>query len=303
MEHERWLEVSRAISEVGGRWKESRAYTHPTASVVRVYLWAAAHDRPLVWACDSRNWDRASRPAVLPSQSTMSRRTGRRRTGDFWRFLEAVGRRLAGKPSSSLVRLREVDGKPLSVAAHSKDPDAAWGRGAGQQAKGYKLHAIWSDSPMPDQWCVTALNASEKKMAGRMVKRLHGAGYLLADGNYDQSSLYEAAASANHQLLAPRQHPGAGLGHHYQSVHRIRAIQMLEASAAPDSFGRDLYRRRKQIERDFGNLCGYGGGLTSMLPSWVRRPWRVRNWTHAKLLLNAARIRCLRRGKKETPHA
>ncbi len=53
-------------------------------------------------------------------------------------------------------------------------------------------------------------------------------------------------------------------------------------------FGKKLYRFRRQIERDFGNLFSFGGGLTR-LPPWVRRFPRVRNWVNAKLLINAAR--------------
>ena len=54
------------------------------------------------------------------------------------------------------------------------------------------------------------------------------------------------------------------------------------------SFSQSLYRFRRQIERDFGNLVSFGGGLTC-LPAWVRRFTRVRNWVQAKLLVNAAR--------------
>ena len=68
-------------------------------------------------------------------------------------------------------------------------------------------------------------------------------GYLLADGHYDASDLYDLAAAANHQLVAPRQHPGAGLGHHYQSEHRLRSLAMLEVPAGVNDFGRRLHRR------------------------------------------------------------
>jgi hypothetical protein len=297
MEREHWLEITDPLQQVNRRWTESRNYQHSTALIVRVYLWAAAHDRPVVWACRKRNWDKACLPPMLPSQPTLSRRTHeRRRIGnDFWRFMQAMGQRLAGKASSRLIQIRRMDGKPLTVAGHSKDPQATFGRGAAQKARGYKLHALWSDRPMPDAWRLTPLNVVEKSMAPRMLKDLDGAGYILADGHYDSSDLHDQAAQANHQLLAPRQHPGRGLGHHYQSPHRLHALQMLEVPANINGFGRELYRQRKQIERNFGNLCGYGGGLMSALPPWVRRPWRVRNWVHAKLLLNAARIRCLKR--------
>ena len=94
-----------------------------------------------------------------------------------------------------------------------------------------------------------------------------------------------------HHLLAPRGKPGTGLGHRRQSPHRLRCIAMLEPPPHASRFGRRLHgAHRGRIERDFGNLVGFGGGLQG-LPPWVRRIWRVRNWVHAKLLINAARIR------------
>lgn len=292
MEREHWSELSQAVSEVAGRWRESRRYTHPTARVVRVHLWSVLHDRPTSWACEAGNWDARTRPERLPDQSTMSRRM---RAKPFGRFMAAVGDRLAGRPSSSL--LKRLDGKALPVAAHSKDRDARWGRGAGQQSNGYKLHAVWSDRPMPEQWAVTPLDVCERRMARRMLKRLTGAGYLLADAYFDTSDLHDLAASANHRLVAPRRASsrGKGLGHCYQSPHRLRCIDLLEPPAALNGFGPSLRLERLQVERDFGNLSGFGGGLCG-LPPWVRRIWRVRAWVHAKLLVNAARIRCRRRG-------
>jgi hypothetical protein len=53
-------------------------------------------------------------------------------------------------------------------------------------------------------------------------------------------------------------------------------------------FGKATHRFRNQIEREFGSLTSFGGGLVC-LPAWVRRLPRVRNWVHAKLLVNAAR--------------
>lgn len=240
----------------------------------------------------------------MPSQSTLSRRT---RTKNFGRFLHRLGERLAGRSAAQWVKC--IDGKPLPVAAHSTDPDATWGRGAGQNSRGYKLHAIWDDSPMPLRWALTPLHVAEKHVARGMLKRLAAdgreggyeeGGYLLADGHYDASDLYDLAAAANHQLVAPRQHPGAGLGHHYQSEHRLRSLAMLEVPAGVNDFGRRLHRRRKHIERRYGNLSSFSGGLL-VLPAWVRRTWRVRNWVHAKLLINAARIRCNRRRTQAVP--
>lgn len=293
MERDQWLEVSQAINYVARTWKESKHYRHPTALIVRVYLWAATHEHSINWASSKANWPHPYGPAERPDQSTMSRRS---RQPDTWEFMKAVGKKLSGA-SQGLIQLRCIDGKPLVVAAHSKDRDATFGRGAGQRSRGYKLHAIWAEGAMPEAWCVAPLNIVEKHMARRMLKRLEGVGYLLGDGHFDASNLHDLAIEARHQLVAPRQHPGSGLGHHYQSPHRVRALERLETPFQMNRFGTQLFSKRRQIERAFGNLATFGGGLSN-LPAWVRRPWRVRLWVHAKLLLNAARICCLQRRKK-----
>lgn len=287
MERQLWSEISQAISDVAKRWKESARFVHATALIARVYLWAVLHDRPVYWACDPRNWDPHTRPPTLPDQSTMSRRL---RGKVFEAFTEKLSSALAGKRSASLLKI--IDGKPIQVPAHSTDRDATWGRGASDQALGYKLHAIWGDSPMPLAFRITPLGTCEKKMARRLIKELAGAGYLLADNHYDASYLYDAAAAAGHQLVAPRQHPGSGMGHHYQSPQRLRSILLLEPPANVNDFGPRLYERRKDVERSYAHLVTGGMGIT--VPWWVRRIWRVRQWVHAKLLLNAARIRCRR---------
>lgn len=208
--------------------------------------------------------------------------------------MNALGERLAGSPSDSLIK--RLDGKALPVAAHSKDRDAAWGRGAGQNVNGYKLHALWADRPMPEQWAVASLGVCERRMGRRFATRLTGAGYTLADAYFDASDLHDRYAGAGHQLVTPRRRSsrGKGLGHCYQSPRRLRSIAITEPPVTPNGFGVMLLAGRGQIERDFGNLCSFGGGLAG-LPAWVRRIWRVRAWVHAKLLINAARIRRRRR--------
>lgn len=308
MERERWSELSAAVSRVDARWKDPGRYTHRTAVVVRVHLWAVSHDRPVSWACEAENWDHRTRPAALPEQSTMSRRTRGRHGKRFEAFLAAVGAEMNKgplassdpRPGAEPMRLVKcMDGKALAVAAHSKDPDARWGRGAGQQGNGYKLHLVRSDRPMAEQWAATPLDVDERVVARRMLKRLSGAGYVLRDGMYDASDLHDRAAAAGegHRMMGPRRRPGTGLGHRYQSPHRVRGIEAMESPAGVNRFGKDLYRRRLQIERDLGNMASFGGGMQNP-PPWVRRIWRVRNWVHAKLLVNAARIRCLRRRQR-----
>ena len=219
----------------------------------------------------------------------MSRRT---RRDDFELFLEQVGKRLGGKAAPGLVRV--VDGKPLELPNHTTDRDATWGRGVSRTSVGYKFHAVFSGGAMPDAFAVTTLAVSEKDMAARMVGRLGGHGYLLADAHFDASWLFDYCRHHGFQLVCPRAKPGTGTGHHYVSPHRLRAIRMLEPPAGVNTFGPDLYARRTDIERQFSQLVCFGGGLTT-LPPWVRRIWRVRNWVMAKLLINAARVRLNRK--------
>ena len=128
------------------------------------------------------------------------------------------------------------------------------------------------------------MNINEDKVDEEMIPDLDGGGYLLGDGEYDANAVFDAAGAAGYQLLAPREQPEAGLGHRYQSPYRLRCIELMKTS-----FGRGLYALRRGIERAFGNLTSFGGGL-SPLPAWVRHLERVWQWVTAKLLINAMRI-------------
>ena len=253
--------------------------------LVTVFLWAALHDRPIAWACQRRHWNTTTlRPLTLPSPSTMSRRIDGTGVGLFWNALE---KRLRDSKVPALVAF--VDGKPLPIGGNGKDPDARFGRGAGCIAKGYKWHAIYAGRSVPEAWEVTPLNASEKAVAERLIGQLLFGGYLLADGNYDASYLYDVAAARGYQLVSPvRVCKEPGSGKHYQSPHRLRSIALQQGA-----FGQALYRARTAIERSFGNACSFGGGL-GPLPAWVRGQARVRTWVWAKLLINAVRIERIR---------
>jgi hypothetical protein len=296
MELELWAETNRTIAAVAADFPRHPRDSYCTADIVRVYHWACLHDRPVTWACQRRNWRGgpvAGRPAALPDQSTMSRRT---RRADFWQFLQRVAQRVNAGDGCAAdgLTVRRVDGKALELPNHTTDPDATWSRGVSRTSVGYKIHAIFSGKPMPDALAITTLNVCEKQMAGRMIGRVCGFGYLLGDGHFDASWLYDRCADYDHQLLCPRAKPGTGEGHHYVSPHRRRAIAMLEVPPAVNPFGADLYARRTEIERDFSQLVCFGAGL-GHLPAWVRRIWRVRHWVMNKLLINAARILIRRR--------
>jgi hypothetical protein len=252
---------------------------HTDRWVVLTYLWACLHDRPVRWACDPAHWPADRRPAALPSQPTMSRRL---RAAPVRRLLNALLARFRGDPRADWVKY--LDGKALPVGGCSKDPDARTGYGAGGYFDGYKLHAVWGRAPVPLAWEVRPANQAEPTTARLLVNRLGGAGYLVGDSSFDSNPLHAQAARRHHQVVAPPKKPqGAGRGHHPQSPHRLRALELLR-----HPFGEALYRSRSYVERCFGHLTSFGGGL-GPLPSWVRRLHRVRLWVAAKLLINAAR--------------
>jgi hypothetical protein len=277
MERELWTllyEMAWRLDKHWGHWK------YATADIVVVYLWCVLHDRPMAWGIDQVNWPDDLCPASLPTQSTLSRRM---RRPDTLRLLVEIEQTWVALAGVRQLLIRMIDGKPLGVSGVSKDADARYGRGAGGMQKGYKFYAVWATGPLPLAWALAPMSYSERTMARRLIPTLPGSGYLLGDSEYDSNELYELAAAADHQLLARKRQKHCGLGHRRQSPHRLRSIELLK-----HTFGKTLYRFRRQIERDFGNLVSFGGGLAS-LPAWVRRFPRVRNWVHAKLLINAAR--------------
>jgi len=276
MERELWRILYRATQELDSPWGEWR---YCTADVLAVYFWAMVHDRPTSWAAQPEQWPDDLRPAVLPSQSTLSRRLRRPKTVEL---MTAVEEHLLALIVVGSCLVQIIDGKALAVSGVSKDPDTGYGRGAGGNQKGYKLHAVWGSGPMPIAWALAPMNVSEKTMAGCLIPTLPGGGYLLADSQYDANYLYDLATDAGFQLVAEKtQDRGrGGLGHRRQSAGRLRSIHLLTTE-----FGRTLYAQRNAIERRFGAWTSYGGGL-GPLPAWVRRIGRVRHWVQAKILVN-----------------
>jgi len=281
MERELWPPLYRLLREVAKDFSQKYVQYQPWV-LVAVALWAALHDRPVSWACQPRHWSTTTRrPLRLPSPSTMSRRLDGVAVG---LLLGALERRIREAGEPRLIAL--MDGKPLPIGGNGKDPDARFGRGAGCFARGYKLHAVWSLRPMPEAWEVAPLNAHERGVArAALLPQLGHGGYLLVDGNYDASDLFDAAWGRGYQMLMPLpagKRPGGGK--HYQSPQRLRSIALIRTD-----FGRALYRERAGIERYFGNAGSFGGGLGPP-PAWVRGLPRVRTWVWAKLLINGVRI-------------
>jgi hypothetical protein len=198
-------------------------------TIILVFLWAALHDRPVCWACGERNWCMTTvRPFSLPRPSTLSRRL---RRVDTAMLVRALVLRLHQEGDPRLLAV--VDAKPLPVGGASQDPEARCGRSAGMLAKGYKLYAIWETRPVPEVYQVYPMNVSESKVSEEMIPQLTGGGYLLGDGEYDASPVFDAAGAAGYQLLAPRKDPEAGLDHRYQSPYRLRSIELMGVRLRP----------------------------------------------------------------------
>jgi len=254
-------------------------HTHRTSTIACVLLWAALHDRPILWACHPGNWPAHLRPDPLPSQSTMSRRL--KKVALLQLLERAFGAWRAQLPSEIL---KFIDAKPLPVGGCSKDADARYGRAAGGQAKGYKLYAIVDAAcGAVDQWVLGAMNWSEQKAAMILLDRMTSSHVIVGDGEYDTTPLYDHAASKDCAWLAPAPKKAQGHGHRYISPHRKAGLAL--AQSPP---GAALLLARVGIERAFAHTTASSCGL-GPLPAWVRTPHRVAVWVAAKLLIDLDR--------------
>ena len=286
MQVRRWPTLYRLVNEVA--WTLPRGGRRFADRVIAlVLLWAAFNHKPVSWAVQRRNWPLWMQRLlpVMPSSTTMSRRL---RRPSLRVFLDRLLEHAQGPARLTLVRV--VDATALEVRSHSKDRQAGYGFGSGRKAKGYKLHLLLESSGAIVQWRLSPMNTNEKVMALRMILATDEMAYLTADGEYDSNSMHRAVRSRGGQLVAPRpRNAGIGFGRRPQALGRVRSAQMLEG---PSPFGRAVLRARSVIERFFGNADSHSEALGE-LPAWVRTHRRVRTWVHAKLIINAVRIRLL----------
>ena len=259
--------------------REGRRPTFPDTLIVAMYLWATFHDRPMCWAADRLNYSSCFRPRRLPSRSQFCRRIKSRRCNAI---LRAVFDRLGRSDDSGGGSLRLMDGRALRVQSHSKDPEATRGWASGGFARGYKLHALVNENERFLDIRVRSLNVSEKTVARELIDANRHVGFLLADQGYESGSLYDYAAARGMTMMTPLK-ANAGKGHRPQSKARLHAKKLWR------THGRKLYDRRNAIERYFGQLSAFGGGLAP-LPPWVRRLERVERWVLAKVILSHARL-------------
>jgi Transposase DDE domain len=258
----------------------STRFTYSDRRIVEVYYWAVIHDRPISWACRRANWPLHLRRQPLPSDSRMSRRL---RSPAVVALLAALERRVIAPKQPGLFWV--IDGKPLVIGGCSKDRQAGYGRAAAGKAKGYKLHALVGAGGIA-AWRIAPMHKDERVMAARLLRWASIQGYLVADSNYDSNPLHALCDRLGElQLIARRRYgSGHGLGHHRHSPGRLRSIARTE-NPFP-AFADRLLQDRSSVERAFGNLVNWGGGL-ACLPAWVRTHRRVHRWVQAKLVLAA----------------
>lgn len=265
-----------------GSYRRRRRQTHSDGAILAVHFWAVCNDRPTYWACVRSNWPSGRWRGPLPSQSCVSRRLSMPRVQARQRKIELMAR--PPVPKDSVTVLACLDGKPLEIAWHSGDRQSGKGRGAGHLARGYKIHTIIDGAGRLLTWRLAALNIDERTMARRLLPEVQRVCYVVADSNYNSNQLFHAARLLGMQLISPRKksHYGKGLGNHRQDPGRLRSLDLLEDGSTP--FARAMLRARGSIERYFGNLVNFGGGLTC-LPSWARTYKRVKGWVTAKLTI------------------
>jgi len=249
--------------------------------VVMIFFWAVIHDRPVSWACEPESWPEDLDHQLI-SQSRMSRRL---RTLGVTQLIERLLTKVSDLFGVPLVK--QIDSKPLTVGAYSKDVDAKRGRLAdGQFGKGYRLHSV-SHGRIPRHFLLLPLNEHDSVAGPMLLRRLEGGGYVLGDNAYDTNDCYQAAAAANHQLIAPPRECNKGVrDQKHNCFQRLRGLDLidspLEKCGQTTSFGRELYNCRQRIESGFGGLTFVGLGA---LPAWVRRPHRIALWVAAKIIV------------------
>ena len=258
-------------------------FTFDARTILMVGLWAILHDRPFCWACERRNWDKRWWPDKLPHKSTLSRRW---RSQDLQKQAEAVHGEAVRRLGVSS-RYAALDGKPLPVARHSKDPEARSGRGAGGMATGYKLHAAMEARGAILAFEVTSLPVGETRVAKKLLRRLPDqVTHVVADVNYDSQPLRRDARKIKRRLYTGIRNNRVGKR---QQPERLRMLRLLQRDV-----GQRLMHWRDTIERGFGQMGNFSCGLKG-LPNWCRRIWRVRSWVGGKVLLYHAFLLAKRR--------
>ena len=120
-EQDRYVRMRQVIEQVG-KANYNLRHQHPDSTIVSVLVWAALHDRPILWSCHPGNWPRHLRPQHLPTQSCMSRRL---RTLSIQQFLERAFAQLREQLPTGILKF--IDAKPLPVGGCTNATSSAEG--------------------------------------------------------------------------------------------------------------------------------------------------------------------------------
>lgn len=278
-----WKLICRALHSADRRIpRRGRRSKYTDQQIVKMYLWSAGHDRPLCWACNRSHYATIYRPRQLPSISQFCRRVKMSR---IQQLLESVDSYFLRHQTPAEVAF--FDGKPMVVSEYSKDPDAKIGYADGRMRRGYKLHGFVTRDGWIAGFAIHSLNVGEPNTDRSLLDAIIPGTLVLADGNYDSGPLYQAIADRKSMLLTRLRSKARSEKQMKQMCPARRAAVILWENYA--DVCEETMKTRDEVERVFGALTCFGGGLAP-LPSWVRRLPRVRRWVTAKIIIYHARL-------------
>lgn len=285
MNRHRWIILRRLIERATRSVGRSKRVRFTDNLIVKMYFWAVAHDRPLSWACHREHYHGPFRPRRLPSISQFCKRV---KAEQFQKYLQHIHD--ATTNDRELKDINFFDGKPLTVGAYTRDPEAKNGYAVAQMGKGYKLHALVTCERKVAVWSVESLNKHEMPVARTLIRHAakppRGALYL-ADRAYDAHKLHKDIHDRGGWLWTePR-----GRGRHPVTRRQMGVARraMLDVWDQTPRYAKSVYRKRIAVEGTFSNLTSHAGGL-GPLPNFVRRLERVRRWVGAKIILYHIRL-------------
>lgn len=278
-----WKLICQAIRSADRRiLRTGRKPKFTDQQILKMYLWSVGHDRPLCWACNRNHYATMYRPKQLPSVSQFCRRLKMSR---IQQMLEAVDNYFLRYKTSADVAF--FDGKPMVVSEYSKDPDAKIGYADGRMRRGYKLHGFVTRDGWIAGFAIHSLNVGEPNTARSLVNAIIPGTLVLADGNYDSGPLYQAVADRRSMLLTRLRNKSRSEKQMKQMCPARQAAVILWEDYA--QVCEETMKTRDEVERIFGALTCFGGGLAP-LPAWVRRLPRVRRWVTAKIIIYHTRL-------------
>jgi hypothetical protein len=278
-----WKLICKAIHSADRRIpRRGRRSKYTDQQIAKMYLWSAGHDRPLCWACNRDHYATIYRPRQLPSISQFCRRI---KTPRIQQLFEVVDSYFLRYHTSAEVAF--FDGKPMVVSEYSKDPDAKIGYADGRMRRGYKLHGFVTRDGWIAEFAVHSLNVGEPNTARLLLNSIIPGTLVLADGNYDSGPLYQAIADRKSMLLTRLRSKARSEKQMEQMCPARRAAVILWEDCT--DVCEQTMKTRDEVERIFGALTCFGGGLAP-LPAWVRRLPRVRRWVTAKIIIYHARL-------------